>query len=37
VTIIGAAVPLLVTTLMACLVPAARAVRVNPSEAFRSE
>ena len=32
-----ATVLLLVTTLAACLVPAVRALRVDPSEAFRSD
>jgi len=36
-TLVGATLLLLVTTLVACLVPALRAVRVDPSQAFRSE
>jgi putative ABC transport system permease protein len=36
-TLIGATLLLLVTTLVACLVPALRAVRIDPSQAFRSE
>ena len=36
-TIVAATVLLLVTTLAACLVPAVRAVRVDPSQAFRSD
>ena len=36
-TIIVATALLLVTTLVACLVPALRAVRVDPSQAFRSD
>jgi len=35
--ILSATALLLVTTLVACLVPALRAVRVDPSQAFRSE
>jgi putative ABC transport system permease protein len=37
ITIVAATALLLVTTLVACLVPAMRAVRVDPSQAFRSE
>jgi len=37
ITIVAATALLLVTTLVACLVPAVRAVRVDPSQAFRSE
>jgi len=36
-TIVAATGLLLVTTLAACLVPAVRAVRVDPSQAFRSD
>jgi putative ABC transport system permease protein len=36
-TLIGATLLLLATTLVACLVPALRAVRIDPSQAFRSE
>lgn len=36
-TIIAATAVLLATTLIACLVPALRAVRVDPSQAFRSD
>jgi putative ABC transport system permease protein len=36
-TIIAATLLLLVTTLVACLVPAVRALRVDPSQAFRSD
>ena len=36
-TLIGATALLLATTLIACLVPALRAVRIDPSQAFRSE
>jgi putative ABC transport system permease protein len=36
-TLIAATLLLLVTTLVACLVPALRAVRIDPSQAFRSE
>jgi putative ABC transport system permease protein len=36
-TLVGATLLLLVTTLVACLVPAVRAVRIDPSQAFRSE
>jgi putative ABC transport system permease protein len=36
-TLVAATVVLLVTTLAACLVPAVRAVRVDPSQAFRSD
>ena len=37
VTLVAATAVLLVTTLAACLVPAVRAVRVDPSQAFRSD
>jgi putative ABC transport system permease protein len=37
ITIVVATVLLLATTLVACLVPGLRAVRVDPSQAFRSE
>jgi len=37
ITIVAATALLLVTTLVACLIPAMRAVRVDPSQAFRSE
>jgi ABC-type antimicrobial peptide transport system permease subunit len=36
-TIIAATALLLATTLIACIVPALRAVRVDPSQAFRSD
>jgi putative ABC transport system permease protein len=36
-TIVAATALLLATTLAACLVPAMRAVRVDPSQAFRSD
>jgi putative ABC transport system permease protein len=36
-TIVAATVLLLATTLAACLVPALRALRVDPSQAFRSD
>ena len=36
-TLVTATAVLLVTTLAACLVPAVRAVRVDPSQAFRSD
>jgi ABC-type antimicrobial peptide transport system permease subunit len=36
-TLVGATLLLLATTLVACLVPAVRAVRIDPSQAFRSE
>jgi ABC-type antimicrobial peptide transport system permease subunit len=36
-TLVAATAVLLVTTLAACLVPAVRAVRVDPSQAFRSD
>jgi putative ABC transport system permease protein len=36
-TIAGATLLLLLTTLIACLIPAVRALRVDPSEAFRSD
>lgn len=36
-TLIGATLLLLATTLVACLVPALRAVRIDPSQAFRTE
>ena len=36
-TLVGATLLLMVTTLAACLVPALRAVRVDPSQAFRSD
>jgi predicted permease len=37
ITIVAATALLLATTLVACLIPAMRAVRVDPSQAFRSE
>jgi ABC-type antimicrobial peptide transport system permease subunit len=37
VTLVAATVLLLATTLVACLVPALRAVRVDPSQAFRND
>ncbi|HEX6049231.1 MAG TPA: ABC transporter permease [Gemmatimonadaceae bacterium] len=36
-TVVGATTLLLVTTLVACLIPAKRALRVDPSEAFRAD
>jgi ABC-type antimicrobial peptide transport system permease subunit len=36
-TIVGATILLLATTLVACVIPAKRALRVDPSEAFRAD